>query len=98
MVLVIVASAGAAGARVVAADDLSRVSKAGDELAKAGGAKFRGTTSSGGGGRGAPGPRQGAHPRSGRRPVPEPRCGGARRSAAEPRPRGQKVAESRPQG
>jgi hypothetical protein len=53
MVLVIVASAGAAGARVVAADDLSRVSKSGDELAKAGGAKFRGTTSSGGGGSGS---------------------------------------------
>ena len=36
----------AAGARP-AADDAGRVSKSGDELAKAGGAKFRGTTSSG---------------------------------------------------
>ena len=50
--LVTVSSTGVAGARV-AGDDLSRVSKSGDELAKAGGAKFRGTTSSGGGGKGS---------------------------------------------
>src|SRR6266496_2427403 len=50
--LVTLASTGAAGARV-AGDDLSRVSKSGDELAKTGGAKFRGTTSSGGGGNGS---------------------------------------------
>ena len=36
-----------------AVDDAGRVSKSGDELAKAGGAKFRGTTSSAGGGNGA---------------------------------------------
>jgi LppX_LprAFG lipoprotein len=40
-----------AGARP-AADDAGRVSKSGDELAKAGTAKFRGTTSSAGGGNG----------------------------------------------
>lgn len=45
---VILASSVAAGARP-AVDDASRVSKSGDELAKSGGAKFRGTTSSGGG-------------------------------------------------
>lgn len=48
---VILASSLAAGARP-AADDASRISKSGDELAKAGGAKFRGTTSSGGGANG----------------------------------------------
>jgi LppX_LprAFG lipoprotein len=41
----------AAGARP-AVDDAGRVSKSGDELAKAGSAKFRGTTSSAGGGNG----------------------------------------------
>ena len=41
----------AAGARP-AVDDAGRVSKSGDELAKAGGARFRGTTSSAGGGKG----------------------------------------------
>jgi len=46
------ASPVAAGARPTA-DDASRVSKSGDELAKAGGAKFRGTTSSSGGGKGS---------------------------------------------
>jgi len=48
---VILASSLAAGARP-AADDASRISKSGDELAKAGGAKFRGTTSSGSGANG----------------------------------------------
>jgi hypothetical protein len=48
---VILASSVAAGARP-AADDASRISKSGDELAKAGGAKFRGTTSSGSGANG----------------------------------------------
>ena len=47
----ILASSLAAGARP-AADDASRISKSGDELAKAGGAKFRGTTSSGSGANG----------------------------------------------
>jgi LppX_LprAFG lipoprotein len=46
---VILASPVAAGARP-AADDADRVSKSGDELVKAGSAKFRGTTSSAGGG------------------------------------------------
>ena len=45
--LVTLASAPAAGARV-AGDDFSRVSKAGDELAKSRGAKFRGTTTTAG--------------------------------------------------
>ena len=49
--LVILASPLAAGARP-AADDANRISKSGDELAKAGGAKFRGTTSSGSGANG----------------------------------------------
>jgi hypothetical protein len=48
---VILASSLAAGARP-AADDASRISKSGDELAKAGGARFRGTTSSGSGANG----------------------------------------------
>jgi LppX/LprAFG-like lipoprotein len=48
---VTLASPVAAGARP-AADDAGRVSKSGDELAKAGSAKFRGTTSSAGGGNG----------------------------------------------
>src|SRR5436305_3903117 len=48
---VILASPLTAGARP-AVDDAGRVSKSGDELAKAGGAKFRGTTSSAGGGNG----------------------------------------------
>jgi hypothetical protein len=48
---VIPASPLAAGARP-AVDDAGRGSKSGDELAKAGGAKFRGTTSSAGGGNG----------------------------------------------
>src|SRR5437763_9195119 len=47
----ILASPLAAGARPPV-DDAGRVSKSGDELAKAGGAKFRGTTSSAGGGNG----------------------------------------------
>jgi hypothetical protein len=49
--LVILASPLAAGARP-AADDANRISKSGDELAKAGGAKFRGTTGSGSGANG----------------------------------------------
>src|SRR5690349_15622064 len=49
---VILASPLAAGARP-AVDDAGRVSKSGDELAKAGGAKFRGTTNSAGGGKGS---------------------------------------------
>jgi len=52
MVLVFVATAGAAGA-VDSGGDLARIRKSGDELAKAGGAKFRGTTSSGGGSNGS---------------------------------------------
>jgi len=48
---VILASPLAAGARP-AADDANRISKSGDELAKAGGAKFRGTTGSGSGANG----------------------------------------------
>src|SRR5260370_6068377 len=47
----ILASPLAAGARPTV-DDAGRVSKSGDELAKAGGAKFRGTTRSAGGGKG----------------------------------------------
>src|ERR1700704_1841136 len=48
MAVVFVATAGAASA-VDSGSDLARITKSGDELAKAGGAKFRGTTSSGGG-------------------------------------------------
>src|SRR5260370_41744958 len=70
---VILASPLAAGARP-AVDDAGRVSKSGDELAKAGGAKFRGTTSSAGGGRG------------GKRPSCRSRAF-TRRRAADPRPR-----------
>jgi hypothetical protein len=47
--VVIFASAGAAGA-VDSEGDLARITKSGDELAKAGGAKFRGTTTAAGGG------------------------------------------------
>jgi hypothetical protein len=47
--LVIVATAGAAGA-VGSEGDLARITKSGDELAKAGGARFRGTTTADGGG------------------------------------------------
>jgi hypothetical protein len=47
--LVIFASAGAAGA-ADSEGDLARITKSGDELAKAGGAKFRGTTTAAGGG------------------------------------------------
>jgi hypothetical protein len=46
---VILPSAGAAGA-VGSESDLARITKSGDELAKAGGAKFRGTTTVEGGG------------------------------------------------
>ena len=46
---VILPSAGAAGA-VGSESDLARITKSGDELAKAGGAKFRGTTTADGGG------------------------------------------------
>jgi hypothetical protein len=46
---VILPSAGAAGA-VDSEGDLARITKSGDELAKAGGAKFRGTTTADGGG------------------------------------------------
>ena len=49
MAIVIVATAGAAGA-VDSDGDLARITKSGDELAKAGGAKFRGTTTAEGGG------------------------------------------------
>jgi hypothetical protein len=49
MALVIVATTGAAGA-VGSEGDLARITKSGDELAKAGGAKFRGTTKADGGG------------------------------------------------
>jgi hypothetical protein len=49
MALVIVATAGAAGA-VGSEGDLARITKSGAELAKAGGAKFRGTTAADGGG------------------------------------------------
>jgi hypothetical protein len=45
----ILPSAGAAGA-VGSESDLARITKSGDELAKAGGAKFRGTTTADGGG------------------------------------------------
>ena len=50
--LVIVATAGAAGAAgaVGSEGDLARITKSGDELAKAGGARFRGTTTADGGG------------------------------------------------
>jgi hypothetical protein len=47
--VVIFASAGAAGA-VDSEGDLARITKSGDELAKAGGAKFRGTTTAAAGG------------------------------------------------
>jgi hypothetical protein len=46
---VIFATAGAAGA-VGSEGDLARITKSGDELAKSGGAKFRGTTAADGGG------------------------------------------------
>jgi hypothetical protein len=48
-VAVILASAGAAGA-VDSEGDLARIKKSGDELAKSGSAKFRGTTTADGGG------------------------------------------------
>jgi hypothetical protein len=47
--VVILAPAGAAGA-VGSEGDLARITKSGDELAKAGGVKFRGTTTADGGG------------------------------------------------
>jgi hypothetical protein len=49
LAIVIVATAGAAGAGD-SDGDLARITKSGDELAKAGGAKFRGTTTADGGG------------------------------------------------
>src|SRR3977135_4634396 len=52
MALVFVATAGAAGA-AASNGAVARIAKSGDELSKAGGAKFRGARSSAGGGNGS---------------------------------------------